>query len=173
MSTETSTVTAEEKAKRLVELRKYHQATLDAIGHDVLYRPRRFFQAKENGGTKCIVLFPSELKLGKDIYTEQIDHDNNSEDETRTLYKWKYDNSWAEDYTQVRKGTTVWYLIPVSDLEVVQHVMPGIDEKLLELSNPDIDSPMDQMTMRDYYAMTHKVPCSQKKWLNEIITKYK
>ena len=165
-------VTAEERARRLVELRKYHQATLDAIGHDVLYRPRRFFQAKENG-VKSIILFPSELKLGKDIYTEQIDHDNNSEDETRTLYRWKYDNSWAENYTQVKKGTIVWYLIPVSDLEVVQHVMPGIDEKLLELSNPDIDSPMDQMTMRDYYAMTHKVPCSQKKWLNEIITKYK
>ena len=172
MSTETSTVTAEEKAKRLVELRKYHQATLDAIGHDVLYRPRRFFQAKENG-VKSIILFPSELKLGKDIYTEMIDHDNKSEDDARTLYKWTYDPSWSEVYTQVKKGTTVWFLVPVSDLTVVKHEMPGIDEKLLELSNPDIDSPMDQMTMRDYYAMTHKVPCSQKKWLNEIITKYK
>lgn len=165
-------VSAEEKNRRLVELKKYHQATLDAIGHDVLYRPRRFFQAKENG-VKSIILFPSELKLGKDIYTEQIDHDNNSEDESRTLYKWTYDPSWSEIYTQVKKGTTVWFLVPVSDLTVVKHEVPGIDEKLLELSNPDIDSPMDQMTMRDYYAMTHKVPCSQKKWLNEIITKYK
>lgn len=172
MSTDTTPVTAEEKARRLVELKKYHQATLDAIDHDVLYRPRRFFQAKENG-VKSIILFPSELKLGKDIYTEQIDHDNNSEDETRTLYKWTYDPSWSEVYTQVKKGTTVWFLVPVSELTVVKHEMPGIDEKLLELSNPDIDSPMDQMTMRDYYAMTHKVPCSQKKWLNEIITKYK
>lgn len=171
MNTETI-ITAEEKAKRLVDLKKYHQATLDAIGHDVLYRPRRFFQAKENG-VKSIILFPSELKLGKDIYTEQIDHDNNSEDETRTLYKWTYDPSWSEMYTQVKKGTTVWFLVPVSELTVVKHEIPGIDEKLLELSNPDIDSPMDQMTMRDYYAMTHKVPCSQKKWLNEIITKYK
>jgi len=172
MSTETSTVTAEEKAKRLVELKKHHQATLDAVGYDVLYKPRRFFQAKENG-VKSIILFPNELKLGKDIYTEQIDHDNNSEDEERILYKWKHDSDWAENYIQVKKGTSVWYLIPISDLEVVPHIVTGIDEKLLELSNPDIDSPMDQMTMRDYYAITHKLPCSQKKWLNEIITKYK
>jgi hypothetical protein len=171
MSTDTI-VTAEEKARRLLELKKYHQATLDKIDHDVLYRPRMFYKAKENGVISMLV-FPSELKLGKDVYTEKIDHDNNSEDSTRTLYKWSFDPNWADILTQSKKGDTMRYLIPLSDLTPVPHEMPGIDEKLLELANPDIDAPMDQMTMRDYYAMTHKVPCSQKKWLNEIITKYK
>jgi len=162
----------EEKFKKLEYLREYHKATLDKIDYDVLYRPRRFFKSKETG-VESFILFPSELKLAKDVYTEKIDSDNNSEDSTRTLYKWAYTADWAEQYHQVKKGTTTYYLIPTSELTKVPHEMPGIDETVLELSNPDIDAPMDQMTIRDYYAIHHQKPVSQKKWLNEIITKYK
>lgn len=165
-------LTQEEKSRRLHDLREYHRATLEAIDEDAMYKPRRFFKPKEKD-TVHFILFPNELKAGQDVYTEKINSNNESEDSSRTLYRWVFNPDWASEYTQVQKGETTYYLIPVSELIPVEHIVPGIDESILELSNPDIDAPMDQMTIRDYYAIHNQKPVSQKKWLNEIITKYK
>lgn len=173
MST-TTKVSAEEKAIKTAKLREFHKGILDAIDYDVVYRPKMFHKPKGKD-TKHIIVFPSELKLQKDIYTEQIDHDGDSEDESRTLYKWPYDPDWANIYTPVTKEgekSVSWYLIPVSDLVVVSIAKKDeIKETILELGDPDIDLPMDQMTIRDYYAIHHQVPVSLKKWLNALILK--
>lgn len=174
MSTTPTKVSAEEKAKKIVELRKHHEKTLDAIDYDVVYRPKMFH--KPHGkDTKHIIVFPSELRLGKDIYTEQIDINGDSEDKTRTLYKWPFNPHWDELYTPVTKeGETKvsWYLIPVSDLVVV----PKLEDSLaasLELNDPELDSPVDQMTVRDLFAIFRNKPVSHKKWLNNLITNTK
>lgn len=173
MSTEAKT-TAKEKAEKAVELMKHHKEFLDRIGYDVMYKPKMFHTPKGKD-TKHIIVFPSELKQGKDIYTEQIDHDGNSEDETRTLYKWRYNPQWAEAYTPVTKegqrGVS-WYLVPVSELVVVQEE-ERISDEALKLNDPDFDLPMDQMTMRDFFAIINKKPVSHKKWLNTLITNTK
>lgn len=172
MSTTQTKATSEEKAIKALKLREYHRETLDKIDYDVVYRPKMFHKPKGKD-TKHIIVFPSELKLQKDIYTEEIDNNGDSEDPTRTLYKWPYDPDWANIYTPVIKDgekSISWYLIPVSDLVVVPK-QEGINESVLELGDPDIDLPMDQITMRDYYAIHNRVPVSLKKWLNDIIIK--
>ncbi len=174
MSTTATKPTAEEKAIKTAKLREYHKEVLDKIDYDVVYRPKMFHKphGKE---TKHIIVFPSELRLGKDIYTEQIDNKNDSEDPKRTLYKWPYDPDWANIYTPVTKegeNSVSWYLIPVSELVVVPKPT-SIKETILELDDPDLDSPMDQMTIRDYYAIHHNKPVSHKKWLNSLINKTK
>lgn len=173
MNTETK-ITPEEKARKTLELREYHRVTLDAIDHDVMYRPRRFFvPTKQGKTTPHVIFFPSELKQGKDIYTEMINDMYDSEDATRTLYKWPFSANWDEVYTKVVKGQTTYYLIPVTDLKVVEKAPEGIDEQAMELVDPEQDSPMDQMTIRDYYAIHKNKPVSHKKWLNQLINKNK
>lgn len=159
--------------KRIENLKKHHEATFKKIDYDVFYKPTMCYRPKGKD-SKHISFFISELKIGQDIYTEFVSREYISEDPTRTLYKWNYNPQWQEVYDSVKKdGITERYYIPISELVVIPRVEPGIDESLLELSNPEIDAPMDQMTIRDYYAIHHQKPVSQKKWLNEIITKYK
>lgn len=159
--------------KRIEELRKYHSGTFKKIGYDVVYKPKMCYRPKGKD-TQHISFFVSELKAGKDIYTEFVSRDFISEDPTRTLYQWKYNPNWAEVYDSVvgKDGLTERYLIPVADLVVVPHEEPSNDI-VLELNNPDLDMPIDQITIRDLFAVLHKKPVSMKSWLNDIITKTK
>src|SRR3989304_5851552 len=98
MDTPKIRLTPEEKSRKTSELMSYHKEVLDKIDYEVMYRPKRCYIPKGKD-TKHISFFPSELREGKDIYTEFIDANYNSEDPTRTLYKWPYNPNWAEVYT--------------------------------------------------------------------------
>jgi len=170
-------ITTKEKAQKTAELRAYHKATLDKIGYDVAYLPKLCYKPKIKDGLH-ISFFPSELRAGVDLYTEFISKDYDSEDQTRTLYKWAYNPNWEDIYTAVTKaGSNIvsYYLVPVTDLIPIERVVEseGIDETVLELGDPDLDLPLDQMSMRDLFAILHKQPVSQKKWLNQLINKTK
>jgi hypothetical protein len=157
--------------KRIEDLKKHHEATFKKIGYDVYYKPHMCYRPKGKD-TQHISFWASELRGGKDIYTEFASREYISEDPTRTLYKWKYDPAWAEIYEPVlgKDGKSERYLIPVSELVVIPHVEAS-KEITLELDNPDIDMPIDQITIRDLAAVLLNKPVSQKKWLNDIITK--
>lgn len=166
--------TPQEKVDNLKALRAYQEATLASEGPNIIYSPRMFYKFE---GVISFTVFPNELQQKKDIYTEKVDSNNVSEDDNRVLYKWNYNPDWAAKYAQKKLKTGLSYMIPESELEVVPHVEADddveIDESVLELTDPDIDSPMSDMTIRDYYAITHQKPVSQRKWLNELITKTK
>ncbi len=66
------------------------------------------------------------------------------------------------------------YLVPVSELikiDVQQPVEEPVGQfpDFDEIMDPDMDAPLDQVTIRDLAAIMLKKPVSNKKWLNDII----
>lgn len=68
--------------------------------------------------------FPSELKQGKDIYTELSDFNGVSEDVNHTLYKLKHNPFYAEEYPLEQKTSKSGndyevYVVPIEDLVAI------------------------------------------------------
>jgi hypothetical protein len=121
-----------------------------------------------------IGFFLSEIKKGKDIYTEFTSIDLDPEDPTRTLYKWRFNPHYDEEYEKTEPAANghYRYLVPVSELikiEMEQAVEVSEFPDFDEIMDPDLDAPLSQITMRDLAAIMLKKPVSNKKWLNDII----
>lgn len=167
----------QDKKVKIAELRKLHEPVFEALGcEDGLYIPKMAYRPL--GKDELHVSFwPSEFQRAQDIFTEFVSRDYDSEDPTRTLYRWNFNPHWEEEYDKSEPSSTgaFRYLVPVSELIKVQ--VPKAESKELDkkkfedLMDPDADSPLDQMTMRDIAAIFLKNPCSKKEWLNEIIIK--
>jgi hypothetical protein len=63
------------------------------------------------------------------------------------------------------------YEVPVSDLIAVFSVNPDVQQTLIEnlLDDEFKDELLSKMTMRDFFAILHKEPISNKSWLNDLI----
>jgi len=160
--------TLEDKRDNLKKLREHHQPTLDKLGlSDATLLGKLDYQP--TGSTEiCVALFQSEISKGEDVFIEFAHKDNTPRYEERTLYKWKFNPHFDEEYDH----DTTRYFIPVAELVKVE--TPSLDTKTeiaFELTDPDQDLPMNQMTMRDYAAIHMRKPVSRKSWLNELITK--
>lgn len=167
-----------DRRARTQELREFHQETFDTLGiPEAFYVPTMVYKpiGKES---KHFSLFPSQLKKKEDIYVEFVSKEMESEDPTRTLYKWKFNPFWSEEYEEVESDKpeiSERYLIPVSELVKVSTPEKTVAPKQLEFNgfdeimNTDQDAPLDQLTVRDLAAIMLKKPVSQKKWLNDLI----
>jgi hypothetical protein len=124
--------------------------------------------------------FKSELSKGEDIYTEYVSIALDSEDPTRTLYKWSYNSFYDEEYetTDANANGHVRYLIPVSELikikpetktETKNTETQGLFPDFDDLMDSDLDAPLSSLTVRDLAAILLKKPVSNKKWLNDLI----
>ena len=96
------------------------------------------------------------------------------EDPTRTLYKWRFNPHYEEEYEKTEPAANghFRYLIPVSELIKIEIEQPEpVNEfpDFDEIMDPDTDAPIGQLTIRDLAAIMLKRPVSQKKWLNDII----
>lgn len=168
--------------EKILELKKKQDPIFKALNiGNPFYVPKMFY---EKNGNMYIKLFTSEVSSGNDLYTEKVNREYVSEDETRTLYKWKHNPYYDTEYPRepfnsaVQKGVFI-YTIPADELEVVEVKVPaktkgintlgGAASADFELPNPDLDLPMDQMTLRDYACIKLQTPQSFKPWLNEII----
>jgi hypothetical protein len=167
-----------DKKTRMQNLVEYHQKTFKALGvDDPLFVPTMAY--KPYTKTELHVsLFPSQLKKGQDIYTEFVNKEFEPETEERTLYKWKYNKYWEEEYDSVEleNSSDRRYLIPVSELTAVAVLTDVPDESTIisfdtfdEIMDPDEDCPVDRITLRDLAAIMLNKPVSRKKWLNQII----
>lgn len=94
-----------------------------------------------------------------------------SEDSTRTLYKYKNNPHFKDEYLTSEPTSTgnVRYLVPLNELDIID--TSEIEE--FSLMNPDEDLPLDQLTIRDLAALLLQKPVSKKIWLNNIIKKSK
>jgi len=161
-----------DRKEKLQELIKFHQPVFD---HCNIKNP--FFVGtmayKPIGKNELFIsFFPSQLKKGQDIYTEFVTRDYDPETKDRTLYKWKYNEFYEEEYESVdiEGSTDKRYLIPVSELEEVSSTTKLVEFSAFdEIMDPDEDAPLDQVTIRDLAAILLKKPVSRKKWLNQII----
>lgn len=167
-----------DRRTRINELREHHKDVLASTGAlDEQYVPTIAYRPYGKDGLH-VSLFPSHLRKGYDLYLEFVSRDLVPDDANRTLYKWRYNPYWQEEYEAINKDTNAdeRYLIPVAEMEKVdvsvkeevapkQLVFDGFDE----IMDPDQDAPLDQITIRDLAAIMLKQPVSKKKWLNDLI----
>jgi len=167
------------KASKIKDLRDYHKPVFEVVGGNPLYCPKMFY-TPSGKSEKYISFFPSELQQGRDIYTEMVDRDYNSEDPSRTLYRWDYNMFWETDY-EMTDSQPPRYLIPVSELKKVNTFTsrepqpnPSKKDKVTTLfSNQEADlledCPLEKITLRDIAALISWQPVSNKKFLNDLI----
>jgi hypothetical protein len=178
-STASSSFNRKEKTEELV---KFHQNVFNAIGvPEPLFIPKCAYRPYGKDDL-YMGFFKSELSREKDIYTEFTSISLEPEDPTRTLYKWKYNPFYDEEYetTEPNGQGHVRYLIPVSELtkikvetkkaettktEDVNGLFPDFDD----IMDPDLDAPLSSLTVRDLAAILLQKPVSNKKWLNDLI----
>lgn len=152
------------RKEKILNLRKKHQPVFEKLGvPDAIFIPKLVY-----GNPKTVCFFPSELKHERDIYIEMADKEYNSEDESRTLYKWKYIPNYANVYQQEthKSSGDAMTFVPFTDFVAIPH-NDEADE--FGIPNPDEDSPISELTVRDLAAIFTNKPVSHKQWLNKII----
>lgn len=172
----TTKVTAVNRPEKTEELLKHHQWKFDMLQEDnPLFIPKCAYPPKGKSELH-IGFFPSELKKGKDIYTEFTSIDLDPEDPERMLYKWRFNPHYEEEYDKTEPAANghFRYLVPISELIKIEFTKELEEEKsgfpdFEELMDPDLDAPISQLTVRDVAAILLKKPVSHKNWLNEII----
>jgi hypothetical protein len=169
-------VNRKEKTEQLFKEHEHKFKILDI--NNPLFIPKCAY--KPYGKTEYMLgFFPSELKRGEDIYTEFVSIELDSEDTTRTLYKWRYNPHYETEYetTEPNAKGDVRYLIPVAELIKIEIKADPLNEEsdkfpdFTELMNTDEDAPLSMLTIRDLAAIMLQKPVSQKEWLNKIINK--
>ena len=173
LPTRSTTVNRQEKTEELI---KFHDWKFNLIQEESpLFIPKCAYFPK--GKTELFIgMFASELKKGKDIYTEFTSIDLEPEDPDRILYKWRYNPHFEEEYEKTEPAANghFRYLIPVAELIKIEFdaedtsttsTFPDFEE----IMDPDSDIPFNQITVRDFAAIMLKKPVSHKAWLNEII----
>lgn len=173
LSTKNTTVNRQEKTEQLV---KHHDWKFKLIQEESpLFIPKCAYIPKGMSETH-IGFFASEVKKGRDIYTEFTSIDLEPEDPERNLYKWRFNPHYDEEYERTEPGPNghFRYLVPVSELIKIefeqednaqQSLFPDFDE----IMDPDHDAPLSQITIRDLAAIMLQKPVSQKQWLNDLI----
>jgi hypothetical protein len=168
-----------DRRARTKELREFHQEVFEKLGiPDAVYVPTLAYKPIGKD-SKHIALFPSQLKMKQDLYLEFVSREMECEDVNRTLYKWKFNPFFADEYESIEselEGISERYLVPVAELSKVEIAVEE-SSKMKQLSfdgfddimDPDQDAPLDQMTIRDLAAIMLKQPVSRKKWLNDLI----
>ena len=132
-------MTPQERKAKVQELRKEHENYFQTAGNiNALYIPKMAY--RPSGKDELHVsFFPSELQKGRDIYTEFVSIEYDSEDPKRTLYLFKHNANWAEEYEVVTSSSGFErHIVPVSDLKVINDITDRSKVKeTVSLTNPD------------------------------------
>ncbi|GAF80198.1 unnamed protein product [marine sediment metagenome] len=142
-------MTPTERKEKIAKLRKEHEdyfQTIDEI--DALYMPKMAYRPSGKDDLH-ISFFPSELEKGGEIYTEFVSIAYDSEDPKRTLYLYKYNPHWKEEYELVTSNSGFErHLIPVNELRIINDVTSrgkvASILKIDDLPNPDDIAKNDQ-----------------------------
>ena len=176
ISTKEKSETSENRFAKVQELKKFHQATFDALGKpDAEFIPKMAYVPKGMQGLH-IGFFASELSRGVDFFTEFVNKDLLPEDPDRKLYLWKYNAYWQDEYQQAQSGSYTFIMIPVSELYTVDIPEKKVRTSAKTSTNDFVisslnDAPISELTIRDLAAILLKKPISNKEFLNEIISK--
>lgn len=174
----------EEREKNLEMIREYHQGLLDNLGVDKdRLKPKCVYTFKSGN---VIGVYDSEFKLAMNggMYFEITDKNNYPQDINRTVYKCPVNPEYQTEYepSPWRKGS---WLVPLEELRIVNPTSVAISgaSALVDIVNiqkdkaakPIIkkeeptDTPFNEITLRDLYAVLHNKPVSKKEWLNNLI----
>jgi len=138
-------MTPQERKTKVLELKKEHEDYFQTIGNiNALYIPKMAY--RPSGKDELHVsFFPSELQKNKDIYTEFVSIEYDSEDPKRTLYLLKNNAHWEEEYEKVTSSSGFErHIVPVSNLKVINDITDRSKVKeTINLTNPDERSVVD------------------------------
>jgi hypothetical protein len=178
-----------DRREKLAKMREYHQDYFDAAGV-----PRAYFYPKlayrpEGKDELYCGFFPSEMEKETDVYLEFASSKYDPEDPERNLYVWKFNPHYETEYEKTAPGANgvVRYLVPVAELRKINKAEllsdktseqnaespKNIADISINIGDPELDCPMNAMTVRDLAAILLRQPVSQKKWLNDIINQTK
>ena len=169
-----STKTEMTSKEKIAVLREKHQFTFDALDiPNALFYPKMAY--RPYGKDELYVsFFVNELKREADIYTEFVSRDYVSEDSNRTLWMWRYNPHWEEEYetTEPNDLGHVRYLVPVSELIKVNMPKEKLPPDPFKSFGQDLmdDASIDEMTIRDFATIMTGRPLSTKSWLNNLIS---
>ena len=165
------------RKEKTAELMVYHHDLFKAsqIEHP-LFIPKCAYKPHDKDSLH-MGFFPNELQKGQDIYTEFVSMELEPEDPERTLYMWRYNPHFEEEYELAASMSSTYerYLIPVAELIKVEYPkldegtgagFPDFDNAMMD---PENDEPIARMTIKDLAAILLKKPVNDKKWLNKII----
>jgi len=128
-------MTPTERKKKIEDLKAEHGSTLSTI-ENALYIPKMAYRPAGKDDLH-ISFFPSELQKNKDIYTEFVSIDYDSEDSLRTLYKYKANQHWKEEYELVTSNSGFErHLVPVNELQIVNDINSRSLKKETEIEDP-------------------------------------
>jgi len=136
------TMTPTERKEKVAKLREEHEDYFQTIGNiKALYIPKMAYRPSGKDDLH-ISFFPSELEKEEDIYTEFVSIAYDSEDPKRTLYMYKHNPHWKEEYELVTSSSGFErHLIPVNELRIINDVTSRnkVAElfKIDDLPNPD------------------------------------
>jgi hypothetical protein len=146
-------MTPEQRKQKVKELREQHENYFNMNElSDAAYIPKMAYRPPGKDELH-VSFFPSELERNKDIYTEFVSIDYDSEDPKRTLYLHKYNPHWKEEYEMIESNSGFQrHLIPASELKVVSDVVSkqgkntifdNLLEQMEDLPNPDEAVPLN------------------------------
>lgn len=160
-----------DRKKETEKLREKHQPTFEELGYpDAIFIPKMAYTLSGHG--LVIGFFENEIREGNDVYVEFVSKQLVPEDEKRTLYKFKGNLNYMEDYsttTPDSKSGSVRFLVPVANLEKIKEYA----EDDFDIPDPAEDCPLESATIRDLAAIFWRKPVSRKKWINELVKKNK
>lgn len=172
-----------DRREKLAKMREYHQPYFDAAGVPKAYFYPKLAYRPEGKDELHLGFFPSEMEKATDIYVEFASNRYEPEDPERNLYVWKYNPHYEEEYDKTEPGANgAWrYLIPLAELKKIDKsiLAPKTQESKtiadvnVNIGDPELDCPLNAMTVRDLAAILLRKPVSQKKWLNEIVSQSK
>lgn len=188
MSLRTKFPTTEEKRELTKQLFKKHEEAFKILGVDKpLFIPKMNYYYQPLN-CRVVGFFDSEMSDAKDIYVEFVDRYHRPEDAMRRLYKWTFDSDYKTNLEQDTSDKRfVKYIVPVKDFVLIEQSVTELDLPWKEDSSDPIiekpiektvttnvekrlsDLPFSEMTIKDFIAILHRKPMSEKPWLNEII----
>ena len=132
-------MTPQERKIKVLELRKEHEDYFQTNGNiNALYIPKMAYRPSGKDDLH-ISFFPSELQKGKDVFTEFVSIEYDSEDPKRTLYLLKYNADWAEEYEIITSSSGFErHIVPVSHLLIMNDVTDRSKvQETINITNPD------------------------------------
>ena len=123
VTTKIKSMTPQERKAKVQELRIEHENYFQKMGNiNALYIPKMAY--RPTGKDELHVsFFPSELQKNKDIFTEFVSIEYDSEDPKRTLYLLKHNAHWEEEYEKVTSSSGFErHIVPVSELKVINDI---------------------------------------------------
>ena len=119
----TKSMTPAERKAKVANLRKEHEPFFKELKKEnALYIPKMAYRPTGKDDLH-ISFFPSELEKGKNIFTEFVSIEYETEDPKRTLYYLKYNSNWKNDYELVTSNSGFErHIVSVSELKVLNDV---------------------------------------------------